>query len=143
MAVEGAERRLREAGPVPGVHARADLPEAPSSVRQARSLVRTVLREWHLHCCEDTATMLVSELASNAVLHAQTPFAVEVTRTDRVVRVSVSDCSDIAPALRRPGPTAGAGRGLAMVAQLSCAWGTGDGVRPYAKTVWFEVPLSG
>ena len=87
--------------------------------------------------------MLVSELATNAVLHAQTPFAVEVTRTDQVVRVSVSDCSDTAPALRRYSSTAGTGRGLAMVAQLSCDWGTGGGVRPYAKTVWFEVPLSG
>ena len=123
-------------------HVRAELPGQPVSVGHARSLVRHALREWDLEPLQYTVLLLVSELATNAVLHARSDFAVEATRTTDGVRVSVSDRSPKSPAQRHHGPTSGTGRGLAMVALMSSAWGTGAAERPYAKAVWFEVPAA-
>ena len=83
--------------------------------------------------------LMVSELTTNAVLHAHSSFAIEVVRVGRVVRVTVYDSSPAAPSPRRQSATASTGRGLAMVAQLSDSWGTGRGEPPYVKGVWFEV----
>jgi len=121
-------------------HVRAELPGQPVSVRRARSLVRQALQEWDLEPLQETVLLLVSELATNAVLHARSDFAIEATRTAAGVRVSVSDRSARIPVQRHHGPSAGTGRGLAMVATMASAWGTDAGVRPYEKSVWFEVP---
>lgn len=118
---------------------RAELPGQPVSVGHARSLVRHALREWDLEPLQDTVLLLVSELATNAVLHARSDFTVEASRTTEGVRVWVSDRSPRPPAQRHHGPTSGTGRGLDMVASMSSAWGTGAAERPYTKAVWFEV----
>jgi len=117
----------------------AELPGEPSSVRQARSLVRGALSSWHLEGLVTDAVLMVSELATNAVLHARSSFAVEAARVGPVVRVTVYDCSPTAPMPRLHSTTAGTGRGLAMVAELADSWGTGRGEPPYTKGVWFEV----
>ena len=98
-----AEGRSGKAGEVISLleHARAEFPGAPPSVRAARSFVREALRHWHLDVLEDTAISLVSELATNALLHAHTSFAIELTRTDRRLRISVLDSSPAQPSPRR------------------------------------------
>ncbi|MBC7372366.1 MAG: ATP-binding protein [Frankiales bacterium] len=118
---------------------RAELPGEPASVRRARSLVRGALSSWQLGALENDALLMVSELATNAVLHARSSFAVEATRVGRVVRVTVYDRSPTAPTPRLHSTTAGNGRGLAMVAELADSWGTARGQAPYTKGVWFEV----
>ena len=120
-------------------HVRVELPGQPVSVGHARSLVRHALREWDLEPLQDAVLLLVSELTTNAVLHAHSDFAIEVTRTTDGVRVWVSDRSPRPPAQRHHGPTSSTGRGLAMVALMSSAWGTGAAERPFTKAVWFEV----
>jgi len=120
---------------------RADLPGSPASVGAARSLVRGALRAWHLDGLEDDVTLMVSELATNAVLHARSAFSVELVRTPDMLRVTVSDHSPGRPAVRHHDPSAGSGRGMSMVATLATAWGTLAGVDAYTKCVWFEVPL--
>ncbi len=85
----------------------------------------------------DRVTLLVSELAANAVQHAQTWFTVSVEATPRI-RVEVSD-EDGRPVRRQPGaPANTSGRGLNIVARASDGWGVelhpDDG-----KTVWFEI----
>jgi anti-sigma regulatory factor (Ser/Thr protein kinase) len=121
---------------------RADLPGEPGSVRRARSFVRDALRTWRLDQLGDTAVLLVSELATNAVLHARTGFAVEVVLRGPVVRVTVHDCSPAAPKPRRHGPSSSTGRGLDILDQLADSWGSGSGRAPYEKAVWFEVRAS-
>ena len=123
------------------VRVRVELTAEPRSVREARRVVVGVLRDWHLPHLEDTAVLLVSELATNAVLHARTAFAVEAERRGEVVRVGLSDGSDVGPARRRHGVQAGTGRGLGLVAALSTDWGTDDATDPWRKTVWFELPV--
>ncbi len=82
--------------------------------------------------------LVVSELATNAVMHARTRYLVELS-VDGLVRVEVTDRSDAWPPLDRVTPYAVGGRGLQVVAALRTRWGIDwldDG-----KVVWAEVEL--
>ena len=123
--------------------AQTSLPPEPVSVPAARRFVRSCLEELGATAAWESAEMLVSEVATNAVLHGRTPFTVSVhLDEDRVrVRVSVTDLSSVLPRPRSYGTDSTTGRGLRLVASLSSAWGvdlTGTG-----KTVWFEVAADG
>lgn len=89
---------------------------------------------------EDVRTV-VTELATNAVLHARTDFTVSITIDRSQLRVSVTDGSPAQARLRRHGdPDATTGRGLHMVAGLSTAWGVSpDGA---GKTTWCDLSLA-
>ena len=121
---------------------RLELPGAPASVGRARRLVAGAMREWQLEHLEEPAALLVSELVTNAVLHARTQVCVEVQRTAAVVRVVVSDGSRRLPRQRRHDVTAATGRGLGLLQVLAHRWGSEDAPEPYAKAVWFELPVA-
>jgi PAS domain S-box-containing protein len=107
----------------------------PASVPEARRLVRDLLRSVGRDDLEDVAALLVSEIVTNALLHAGTPINVAARLEDRRLRVEVRDGSVHLPVPRRYASTAGTGRGLLMVEQLVDDWGVlrhADG-----KTVWF------
>ena len=116
------------------------LDAGPSSVAGARAHVRATLARWGLSALTDTATLLVSELVTNSLLHARTDLEVRVARDPRSVQVTVLDRSPARPVRRRHGLQAGTGRGLGLVATLSCGWGTTEGVDGWAKGVWFLLP---
>jgi anti-sigma regulatory factor (Ser/Thr protein kinase) len=87
------------------------------------------------------AVLLVSELVTNALLHARSAPTVEVTRDDHRFRIAVCDDSPVAPRRRQYATDAATGRGIALVEELSTDWGServGDG-----KRVWFELPIDG
>ena len=102
---------------------RIDLPPEASSVREARRFVASRLAEWGCEAVADTAELLTSELATNVVRHAQTPYAVVLTRTLGGARVDVLDRSVDPPALRAHDVSAPTGRGLALVACMASQWG--------------------
>jgi anti-sigma regulatory factor (Ser/Thr protein kinase) len=79
---------------------RLDLPADPSSVREARRFVTRVLTDWGLLDAVEVVTLLVSELATNAVLHARTAYAVVVSADRDDLTVEVLDASTAAR--RRP-----------------------------------------
>jgi anti-sigma regulatory factor (Ser/Thr protein kinase) len=82
------------------------------------------------------AALLVSELAANAVTHAETPFAVNVERRTGVVRIEVSnDAPELLATMTQPSEEGGFG--LHLVDQLSQHWGTESAVDK--KVVWFEL----
>jgi DNA-binding NarL/FixJ family response regulator len=86
----------------------------------------------------DTVTLLVSELVTNAVLHAGSDVEVMVRLTATAARIEVTDDSAEAIAPRDATSEEDSGRGLALVGSLAQRWG----VRPApggGKTVWFEV----
>lgn len=91
-----------------------------------------------------TAALLVSELATNAVVHATSSFDVTVicpTSSGRV-RIEVTDADETRPTPLRPPPSVPHGRGLLLVASLSDEWGVDEANGRPGKTVWFELSLS-
>ena len=119
---------------------RAELFGEPANARDARRLVIGALQEWGLTHLEDSAALLVSEVVTNAVLHARTGLAVEVERRGDAVRVTVSDGSPRQPQRRHHDLDSGTGRGLALRTALARDWGSADGTAPWRKDVWFELP---
>lgn len=114
----------------------ARFPRRASSPSDARRLVGTTLASWGAMSSAEDAVFVVSELATNAVLHAQSGFTVSLERRGGVVRLSVGDASPrMAPAPERGALPVG-GRGLHLVAALSSRWG--QDVRPDGKLVWAE-----
>ena len=111
-------------------------------------------RRWVVETCRDIdradlvecAELGVSELVTNALLHAEPPISVRVRGTREHPRVEVRDGSVEAPALPEPDPTAADellltfGRGLGIVARCADAWGAE--IEDDGKVVWFA-PSSG
>ena len=89
----------------------------------------------------EMVALLVSELAANAVLHAQTPFTVAVDHDGSVLRVEVSDGREAEPIMKAHSPTAVTGRGLRLIDTVARRWGVDH--RDGGKTVWFEYALTG
>ncbi len=58
--------------------AQLTLPALPESIGVARRFVAAALHDAHAGAAADDAVILVSELATNALLHARTTFTVEV-----------------------------------------------------------------
>ncbi len=111
------------------------------AVATARRYVRAALTQLDRADLEDNAVLGVSELVTNATIHAQTPLTVTVVPTATgTVRITVRDFSAALPRQRRYGVEATTGRGLRLLESASSAWGVehvsddvGDG-----KAVWFE-----
>jgi anti-sigma regulatory factor (Ser/Thr protein kinase) len=110
----------------------------PGQVLAARRFVAGVLHRWHVRC--DDLPLLVSELATNAVLHARSDFEVRIRLMDDRVRVEVFDQNTRLPSFAVVPPDAYSGRGLMLVQALSGAWGV-ESHSDNGKTIWFEVPL--
>jgi PAS domain S-box-containing protein len=85
----------------------------------------------------ETAELLVSEIVTNALVHAGTPIDVGFSFVDGGLRVEVTDGSPHAPTPRAYGPSAGTGRGLMLLEELVDEWGVVH-QRP-GKTVWFQI----
>ena len=114
------------------------------SVVAARRVVLDAISSWNLpERVADDAALVVSELATNAVLHARTVFDVSVSRLGSGLRVSVADTDPTlpSPSINRPEELLAVrsmtGRGLALVAATCDRWGC-DAVAG-GKVVWAEV----
>ncbi|MFJ9679497.1 ATP-binding protein [Streptomyces sp. NPDC101194] len=130
------------------------LSATPRGARLARRLAAEELHRWGWPYDTETnrtATLLVAELATNAVLHSRArgrDFRLRLTLRPGgpALRVEVTDASPDRrpPAPGRippPSPDLDSGRGLLLVEALSTHWGTTEG-DPYTKTVWCEVALA-
>ncbi len=114
------------------------LPAHPRSAREARQFVAAQLENGYARH-SDTAQLLVSELVTNAILHARTRVCVRVVRRNGRVRVEVVDHSQTATRGRRYSSEATTGRGLGLVEALADEWGVDVDPSGGGKTVWFEV----
>lgn len=106
----------------------------PASVTEARHFAMGVLREHGFPSWP--AELLVSEVVTNVVNHAHTPFSVSVAFLG-TARVTVVDGSSVLPVLREMVDDAEEGRGLFLVQALAHRWGIEH--HPSGKQVWFEV----
>jgi len=125
--------------PPPPREARTILPPRPASARAARRFLAAVLTAWRMpELLGGDAALLLSELATNAILHAESPFSVIVRYDGRHLRVEVGDGSRERPHVRAAAPDLPGGHGLRMIDTVARRWGvllTGRG-----KRVWFELP---
>lgn len=110
----------------------------PSEVFAARHFVADALHGWGL--ASDDLPLLVSELATNAVLHARSDFEVSVSRRGSRVRVEVFDQNTRLPSFAVAPPDAYSGRGLMLLRELASAWGV-ESHSDVGKTIWFELGM--
>jgi len=107
------------------------------SVQAVRSFVRELANEAGADA--EAAALLASELAANAVLHANSDFEVRVIEDGDAFRVEiVNDAPEMVVALQEPSD--GSGRGLHIVDALASRWGADAMDRE--KVVWFELPAT-
>lgn len=141
------------------VCARADatLSGGPLAPGSARALVRAALAEWteralpgteHLTTrAGDDATLIVSELVTNAVVHAGTEVRLSC-RLEAETGALVIEVADRHPSRSprdsepdaQPGENPEYGRGLRLVAALSEAWGITYRPGAHTKSVWARIP---
>ncbi|MFE1095893.1 ATP-binding protein [Streptomyces smyrnaeus] len=116
------------------------LPATKPHVGAARERVRDAVKDWGID--KDLSASLiqvVSELATNAVIHCQVTealFQVNVYQVNGSFFLEVSDPDgDHSPKLRNATDEEENGRGLFLVDLLATEWGTRPG-RTVGKTVW-------
>jgi DNA-binding NarL/FixJ family response regulator len=119
---------------------RSRLAPEVKSAGSARRFVEAALADWEAPAPADVVKLLVSELVTNAVLHAKSEAEVVVQLRPRCIRVEVLDRSHQLPVIKDVEPEATSGRGMALVSSYASAWGTRR--LPHGKAVWFEVPRS-
>ncbi|MEV7004241.1 ATP-binding protein [Streptomyces sp. NPDC093982] len=117
----------------------------PRSVSVAREFVKDVLQGWDVTMGSDvlaTARLLVSELFTNAVIHADSS-AVQLALLvkDSILRIEVVDNGGSPQEVREPATSAmdEHGRGLLLVGELAERWGKTEhsGTR-----VWVDLALT-
>ena len=115
-----------------------DLPADPAVVARARALAARQVAAWGLEDLAFATELLVSELVTNAIRHAEPPLELRMI-LDTVLSCEVSDASVTAPHHRRAGRWDEGGRGLMLVARLASRWGTR--YTRTGKTIWAQQPL--
>jgi anti-anti-sigma factor len=133
-ALEGARMATRTL--------REQLMPVPGAALEARNLVTAACTGWDLPELVGPASLVVSELVSNAVEHAGTAMTLEVSCHDRYLRVAVRDGSPVQPRMRPPEAPSSTvrGRGLMLVDNFATHWGslpTADG-----KVIWATLSVS-
>lgn len=111
------------------------------SVCHAREFVGSHLTDHGQPELVDDVALVMSELATNAVVHARTPFSVTIQAFDESLLLLVSDESPTSLSPAASGPLDLGGRGLMIVEALTTAWGVT--ARQGAKSVWARFPRSG
>jgi anti-sigma regulatory factor (Ser/Thr protein kinase) len=98
-----------------------------------------VLAAWRVpESRQSDLLLVVSELATNAVLHAKSDFLVVVRQAEHSLGVAVADNDATVPSPQSPSPERASGRGMRIVQALARRWGVepvpGDG-----KVVWAKL----
>jgi hypothetical protein len=116
------------------------LPAEIHSVPRARHFVCTLLIDHRFLNLVEDVRRVVSELATNAVRHAHTPFTVTLDQVDQSVLLTVTDGSPDPPVQRATDLLTTGSHGLSIVDLVSADWGVirrpGEG-----KSVWASFAL--
>lgn len=118
-----------------------DLPADAQSAGVVRGAVASLLRRTVDQDARDTATLLVTELVTNAARHVGGDLHVEAGVHDSTLRVEVCDAGRSLPVLvGLPDWESESGRGLVLLEALSDRWGAE--IIPTGKCVWFELAVA-
>jgi anti-sigma regulatory factor (Ser/Thr protein kinase) len=111
------------------------LPPSLEAPGQARRFLEDRVARWRLGVAAQAATLVVSELTTNAVTHARTFLDVQLTCHERYLAISVTDRSPRPVSVRVPALEEETGHGIVVVSSLADRWGqTAEGER--GKSVW-------
>lgn len=108
-----------------------------SATTGARRFIIDALRSWDLEALAGDASIVISELAANAVQHAASAFRVTVRRDGSKVRIAVEDADTAEPKARERAIDGNGGFGMMLVRGLAST--SGLHVTPDGKTVWAYV----
>ncbi|MEA2567684.1 MAG: hypothetical protein QOD49_2861 [Actinomycetota bacterium] len=120
------------------MESRTTLSPDAESAAAARDFVTETLVAWGAERVLEAATLLTSELVTNAVLYAGSEIHLVVRQSGKRIRIEVHDANPQVPVRRFPTEDSVSGRGLALVEALAAAWGV-ERVPKDGKRVWFEV----
>jgi len=119
-------------------HCRVRLPASATAAGEARSQVRTAIRDWGIPVDPDTAVLLTSELVTNAITHeAGGTVTLGIRCLSGRLRVDVYDTSRSFPVVSVAPGDAETGRGLMLVGTLAAEWGFYR--TPAGKAVYFTL----
>lgn len=113
------------------------LPNSIAAPALARGFVSSTLSSWAVGDAFADVPLLVSELVTNAVRHADGDVELSMRLEADRVRVAVTDGSDALPVMRDLENARNGGWGLHIVERLASRWGLET--QPDGKTVWCEV----
>jgi len=118
---------------------RMTLPAMNNSVRLSRYATRAVLTAWQLSHVDEAATLLVSELVTNAVRHARGTdvIMVDLHAGRTWLRIEVQDTDRHWPQPRTPDGYDESGFGFILVDALASNWGVRE--TDAGKAVWAEL----
>jgi anti-sigma regulatory factor (Ser/Thr protein kinase) len=129
------------AGAAGSLDADAQMPHRIDSVPAARVFLAKLLSGWELpDLIIDEASLLTTELMTNAVEHGSGVVTLEIAVHDGLLRVGVHDAATGLP-VKREGSKASAegGRGIWLVQSIAHDWGSDSSGDSPGKTVWFEL----
>jgi anti-sigma regulatory factor (Ser/Thr protein kinase) len=121
------------------------LDSGPLAPATARDHARQALAAWGMQRLVDDVVLLVSELVTNAIVHAAAPVELRLHRYGQTVRVEVVD-HGATWTVRRPAPQrelAEGGRGLELVELLAARWGVDPLPGMDGKVVWATLAVPG
>ncbi|MBU7598604.1 ATP-binding protein [Streptomyces sp. P38-E01] len=147
-SIEASLREVREVRELRQVR-RLKLVGASGTVQRSRDFTREALEDWgwmpaasadRREAVED-ALLVVSELVTNACLHAGGPQELRIGRGARTLRVEVTDDGGGKPSPRTPHQAGRpGGHGMFIVQRLCREWGVEPDPGGSGKTVWAELP---
>jgi CheY-like chemotaxis protein len=129
---------LESVGKRPETEVVLDLPQALTSAGQARRFVADTVKDWELEPILDDALLVASELATNAVTHADSSCRIRLSLGPASLRIDVLDTGAGTPEPQATGWSEEHGRGLHLVTALTMAWGL-EVVAGGGKLVWAEL----
>jgi two-component sensor histidine kinase len=110
------------------------LEASPTSAHRARAFVLHHLVDHRLLQLADPVRLVASELATNALVHAQTAFSVSLSADERAVLLTIRDDSPSPVARRAAQAMDASGRGLEIVDMVCTEWGVTEDNG--CKAVW-------
>jgi CheY-like chemotaxis protein/anti-sigma regulatory factor (Ser/Thr protein kinase) len=131
---------LESVGRRSAAQAEIELPDDLSSVADARRFVKARLHEWGIGEPLDDALLVVSELAANALTHAESSYSIRLSATRHVLRIEVDDSGAGTPEPQPLTEDEEHGRGLHLVDALAASWGM-EAAESGGKRVWAELAL--
>jgi len=113
----------------------------PSSVTTARRFIAGSLIDVPDDAA-DAVALIASELASNSIGHAGSPYRIRIERLPDHVRLEVEDDGDGRPMMKSPSIADTSGRGLQIVAALADEWASSPCPTPPARSCGRRSPFT-